>query len=444
MTDDTYKPTVEKMDSLLLNEFKHLGHGLYLVPRKFLKVADKIVPKDSEIQKGEFVFENPRLGLGFRDSFKPEGMQKEEIDALREAIKNDGLDHPLLCRPKDGCLQIINGMRRLLQIDYFVKNDVSVKDKSTGQMVSAKKLFGDAGIPCLIEEMSDFEAYRRANNTDDTSKPHGDAARLAQLRYFAKTGVVSDTEIAKIVGKSKDWVARMKQISLKLDKGTFDAFAAGAITFTAAEWLSEYKDPNKRNEVLKDLLKKSKERNEEMVEKAKAHVNYTVGQLVKAQAAAVVAKQNGDPDKQSKAEEQVAAAEKNLVEAQDAVVAVRKKKTPVARRDLPRASNPRAGGAVKANDDVPAGIVNKLTPAKQTKHWYEPACAIIKARKKNNPEGNIDNKVHDEFYYVVKLLHEKFLEGETDLDKIGKLWTKQAERRGSISLLEAEEAEAKT
>lgn len=427
-------PPEDKLDAIPMDKFESIGNGIYLVPRDYIVIAEKTVPKDGEVQEGEFAFENPRLGMGFHDIFDAEGMSKEDIQDLRDSLKNDGLDHPLLCRPKNGQIQVVNGMRRLLQIDHFIKTNSNVFDKATGDMVNAGDLFKKTGIPCRIEEMSDLEAYRRANSTDDASKPHGDAARIAQIRYFAQAGR-SDKDIMAACGKSADWVKRMKPVALGLDKDTFRAFAAGAIAFNVAEFLSQYEDVDKRKETLQTLLKKAKERHDAMVEEAESHIKATAGKVQKAKAQVAAAKKKG-PEEQQEAEEALQDAEQKHEAAKVKRKTVKKKKTQVTRRDLPRASNPRAGGTKKTaqgGGGQPDGVVKRLTTAKQEKHWYEPAVEATKAIKKGDPEGELDDKVDPEFYFIVKLLHEKADAGETDLNKIGRLWTKQADRRGALA-----------
>ena len=437
-------PAEDRLDAIPMDKFENLGNGIYLVPREYLVLAEQTVPKDGQVKEGEFAFENPRLGLGFHDFFKAEGMAKEDIDEIRDSIKNDGLDHPLLCRPKNGKVQVVNGMRRLLQIDHFIKTNSNVKDKASGEMVNAKQLFAEGGVPCRIEEMSDLEAYRRANSTDDASKPHGDAARLAPTRYAAPAGR-SDQDIMAACGKSKDWVTRMKPVALGLDKDTFAAFAAGAIAFPVAEYLSQYEDVAKRKEVLKSLLQKAKERADDMVAEAESHVKATAGKVEKAKAQVAAAKKKGDPEKLAEAEQGLADAQEKHEAAKVQKKGVKKKKTPqVTRRDLPRASNPRAGAARKKKQGgkaqggqggqggQPDGVVKRLSGAKQTKKWYEPACEAIKTLKKGDPDGEVDGEVHEEFWHIVKLLHEKADAGEDDIGKIGRLWTRQAERRGTL------------
>lgn len=435
-------PAEDRLDAAPLDKFENLGNGIYLVPREHIVLAEQIVPKDGKVKPGEFAFENPRLGLGFHDFFKAEGMEKESIDEIRESIKQDGLDHPLLCRVKNDKIQVVNGMRRLLQIDHFIRTNANVKDKSTGEMVSAKALFMEGGIPCRIEEMSDLEAYRRANSTDDTSKPHGDAARLAQIRYFAQAGR-SEHDIMLVCGKSKEWVARMLPVALGLDKDTFSAFAKGAIAFPVAEYLSQYEDVEKRKEVLESLLKKGKERADAMIAEAESHLKATAGKVVKAKAQLAAAKRKGEPEKLAEAEENLAEAEKKHEAAKEQTRTIKRKKTPqITRRDLPRASNPRAGasrkGSKSQNDNVrnsqPDGIVKRLSGAKQTKKWYEPACEAVRILKKGDPDGEVSDKIHPEFWYLIKLLHEKADAGEENIEKIGELWSKQAERRGSLSV----------
>lgn len=428
-------PEEDKLEAIPMNKFEPLGNGIFLVPREYLTIAEKTVPKDGEVQEGDFAFENPRLGMGFHDVFNAEGMGKEDIDDLRTSIKEDGLDHPLLCRPKNGEVQVVNGMRRLLQVDHFIKTGSNVYDKTTGKMVNASDLFKKGGIPCRIEEMSDLEAYRRANSTDDASKPHGDAARIAQIRYFAQAGR-SDQDIMAACGKSIDWVNRMKPVAIGLDKDTFQAFAAGAIAFNVAEYLSQYDDVEKRKEVLKSLLVKAKERHDAMVIEAESHIKATASKVEKAKAQVAAAKKKGS-EAEEEARQALEEAEQKHTAAKIKKKSVKKKKTQVTRRDLPRASNPRAGGANKKKtsqgDGQPNGVVKRLTSSKQLKHWYEPAVEATKAIKNGDPEGKLDDRVDPEFFFIVQLLHEKADAGETDLNKIGRLWTKQADRRGALA-----------
>jgi ParB-like chromosome segregation protein Spo0J len=401
------------------------------VPREYIILAQNKVPKDGDTKAGTIVFENPRLGAGFKGhEFVGNGLSKEDVEELRTSIKNNGLDHAILTRPNNGKLEVVDGYRRLLQLDYLVKSGIPVRDKVTRTMVPASELYAK-GIPCRIEEMSDIDAYRRANDTDASSVNHGDAVKLAQVRYFAKAGA-SDSDILLATGKTKEWLTRIKPVAVALDIKSFTAFAKGLINFTVAEYLSQFDTVSARHTALKALLERVDERQKEAVADAELHLANSKGKLTKAKTEAQIASHSGDRSKEKAAEQAVKTAEGNIATAEDNVRVVKKRVAQVTKRDIPRASNPRAGGR-KSTAGEPDGINKPLTRAKLEKHWGEPAKKAVHALKKGELNGDVDENIHPEFYFVVSLLVDKIAAGESNLARIGKLYTKQAKERGGLS-----------
>lgn len=415
-----------KLSSLDMSKIESCGGGLFLVPTDLIDIADDKITKPGE--NGEIVFANPRHGLIMSKVIQNgEGMSAEDIAELRDGIKNDGLDHPLLTRPNDGRIQVVNGERRLRQIKHFISRKMTVKDKVSGEMKPAAEVYSH--VICRIEEMTDLEAYRRASSTDDSSVNHGDGAKLAQVRYLALSGV-SDRDIQAATCKPKSWLDKVKPVAIALDDKTFEAFHNGSIAFEVALYLSKQQEVAERVKLLKQFLGQAKARHKQAIADAESAVQATAGKVTGAKAKAAGAKGS----KKKEADEAVKKAEQKHSQAKKTAAATKKKKAKATKRDLPRASNPRAGSSragSKKSGGSPDGVVKRLTTAKQTKFWYDPALAASKALRKGAEDENIDDKVDPEFYEVVRLLHEKADAGEEDINKIGRQYTKAKERRQS-------------
>jgi hypothetical protein len=214
---------------------EHLHGDLYRVPSKDLKFADGVLNDSCS-------FVNPRHisgGIGF---------DKDQMNQLTEAIRTEGLLHPLIAMTDDkNNLLIISGERRKRAIDRLIGDNAMVHDRVSGKMVPAKELY--TMIPCTIMVKPDAKvAYKFATSVNEGSVPVGDAATVALIRQWKRWGW-RDEDICSATNKSITWLKDCYKI-IGLDEVCWSAFLSRKINRTVALRLADIADVEKRVSVL--------------------------------------------------------------------------------------------------------------------------------------------------------------------------------------------------
>ncbi len=164
--------------------------------------------------------------------------RQEGVEELASSIAEKGLLHPLIVRPKDGYYEVVAGNRRL----------------------AALKLLGRRKAPCLVVDMDDKSAYELAlveNIQRKNLNPIEEA--MAFKAYIETYGYGSESELARKIGKSQEYVSRRLQL-LKLPQKVQEEVMRRRIAPSVAAELATIDDPKKIEELANLIVEKGLKR----------------------------------------------------------------------------------------------------------------------------------------------------------------------------------------
>lgn len=351
--------------SVLQNGVEHLYGNLYRVEISLIQFAQ-------QSEDGGLAFFNPRFVLA---NSKPKGLTKDEMNELREAIRTEGLENPLLLRRVeiDGeqVLQLVGGERRKRCLDKLIADEEECFDPASETWKSASEMYGF--VECRINEMDDQSAYKYAFSENERAIGIGDGATVALINEFRKASW-TDEQILQTTGKSSSWL-RETDILLNLDESTFKSLSTNEITRAAALKLAKIEDIEARINVLESARSFAFDRIASIKEKLEAEVEATEDRIERNEAEAFVGEIQGDLNKK-------ASAEKKLRKNKERVEA---KKEEI--EDLAPKINTDDIFKAADTESVTVEEDNTLTNVKLAKFWLEPLALIVE-REGLDEDGN--------------------------------------------------------
>jgi ParB family chromosome partitioning protein len=154
-----------------------------------------------------------------------------EVAELVGSIRQHGLLEPIIVRPRGKRFEVLAGNRRL----------------------KACKLLKHRRVKCIVTDLDDasaFEVSIAENVQRKTLTPLEEA--MAFKKYCDKFGWGSQTELARKIGKSQEYISHRMKL-LNLPREVLEALKAGKINTTAAEELVWIKGDNTRSAALRLL-----------------------------------------------------------------------------------------------------------------------------------------------------------------------------------------------
>ncbi|MGC8555842.1 MAG: ParB/RepB/Spo0J family partition protein [Conexivisphaera sp.] len=164
----------------------------------------------------------------------PFRIRQDGVEELAKSIAEKGLLHPLIVRPKDDHYEVVAGNRRL----------------------AALKLLGRRKAPCIVIDMDDKTAYELAlieNLQRKDLNPIEEA--LAFKSYIEKYGYGSESELARRIGKSQEYVSRRLQL-LRLPPKVQEEVMRRRIAPSVAAELATMDDPGKIESIASMIVEK--------------------------------------------------------------------------------------------------------------------------------------------------------------------------------------------
>ncbi|MGC9116002.1 MAG: ParB/RepB/Spo0J family partition protein [Conexivisphaera sp.] len=164
----------------------------------------------------------------------PFRIRQDGVEELAKSIAEKGLLHPLIVRPKDDHYEVVAGNRRL----------------------AALKLLGRRKAPCIVIDMDDKTAYELAlieNLQRKDLNPIEEA--LAFKSYIEKYGYGSESELARRIGKSQEYVSRRLQL-LRLPPKVQEEVMRRRIAPSVAAELATMDDPGKMESIASMIVEK--------------------------------------------------------------------------------------------------------------------------------------------------------------------------------------------
>lgn len=250
------------------NKIQHLHGNLYRVHSSLIVYTDTV--------NDTTAFSNPRRTM-VNGVLTGKGFTKIEMDELRDAIRTEGLHHPLMlrCVEMEQPMVLLNGERRKRCIDKLMADNELCLDPDSGKQVPAQKLY--EYIECrILKDIDDKTAFKHAFSSNERAVDIGEGATIALIRSWRKHKW-SDDDILNVTGKSITWL-RDSDLLVNLDKKTFSALAANEINRTVAIKLAKIKDTKDRQTALaksrtyaaKRLLALQEKINEDLADAEKA------------------------------------------------------------------------------------------------------------------------------------------------------------------------------
>ena len=142
-----------------------------------------------------------------------ETLNKEPLEELKESFREDGQWDPILVRPSGETFELIAGHRR----------------------VQAAKELGWMEIEATVKDINDTEALFLALKTNLIREAMSDREQGKILHQITQEYNISGSELARRIGKGREWVNRRIRISLDLHDDVAVALDTGKITAGAAE-----------------------------------------------------------------------------------------------------------------------------------------------------------------------------------------------------------------
>lgn len=382
---------------LKVDGITHISDDLYKVP---LSIIQLTAPGFAGVTDLEF--RNPRHALD-DGKLKAHGFDKVSMDELRESIRTEGLENPLICRviqngDSEPVIQLVAGERRKRCLDKLVKGNEDCYDPADGEFKAAKDVHKT--VLCRVRLLDDEDSFKLAFGENDRAVGIGEGATLALIRHLRNCNA-SDEQLQRITGKSITWV-RDTDTLLSLDDTTFAAVCNDEVNRTVALTLAKINDVEERLERLKNAQAYVQRR----IEKVKIKV---VKEVKEAEQEEEIA--SADMTLAEHMDEDVDAAQAVAAKAKRKAAAKRKKAEELEGKKLQVTSKDLRASATKEEDGV-----KPLTFKKIQKSWKEPIAALIR-RKFKDEEGDVV-EVDSEDVYFLKLICEKIEAGERDPMKL--------------------------
>ena len=414
MSTDVLDVTEKKVQVTLPAGFKHLYDDVYRVRWDLIEFADDGFDPNAT----QFVYQNPRhIKNGSRLMGK--GGSKQEMDELREAIRTEGLKHPLDCRWSSSerqKIQLVGGSRRKRSIDKLRSEKAMCHNPATQSEESADQVY--EYIVCHVNEMDDDTALKHAVSSNEQGRPIGEGALVALVRHLRKCGR-TDEQIRWSLSKSPTWVKESDEI-LQLDDKTFESFCQEDINRTVALKLVKIPELQQRLNILGASIRVAEARISADIKKHDAQIDKAKDDEELAQGEIMAAKHTNKSS--AKAQKKVRAARDKVSAHEKAKEEILTKRTgKVGTQDLEKA----VADTGQESDATPSR--RPLSSNKVKKEWLGNIAAWIKAGSKNEDGEDLEISMDD--LHFGKVFCEALLSGEENVAKVFKVNARNRERR---------------
>jgi hypothetical protein len=291
------------ISSIFGDDAQHLHGNLFRVKRGRIRLSRPGVSSEN----GKLIYGNPRWHINNMGEQEAKGMEKPNMEELKNSIQDEGLENPIRLRViengKKSFLEVVNGERRFRCIEELCERNVPCFDSSIDDDRPASEIY--EWVDCRIDFMDDKTALRIALKPNATSEVIGEAANIQVIKTLKDSGY-DDQEILKLTGKSISWLRETEKI-IGLDQVCFEHFEQDKINRTVALHLALIEGVDERLELLEKIKQSAEIRHANKVKKVEEKKSKTDQEIECEAAAAELAKKYGDEDS---AEEHSAKSEK--------------------------------------------------------------------------------------------------------------------------------------
>lgn len=159
---------------------------------------------------------------------------EDQIEELVSSIREKGLVQPIVVRPNGSRFEVVAGARRL----------------------EACRRLRWARVPCIIRELTDQDAFEISlteNVQRKTMNPVEEA--LAFKRYIEQMGWGGESQLAKKIGKSQEYVSQRLSL-LTLPKSVQSRIIRRQINPSAAQEIARLDDPETQELLSEEAVKR--------------------------------------------------------------------------------------------------------------------------------------------------------------------------------------------
>jgi len=385
-----------------------LGHdtNLFRVKPELITFAEGGETFDPSSKK--LKFRNPRRTI-IDGKVSAIGFDKNSMDELRESIRGEGLQNPILLRASADfkIIVVLAGERRKRCIDKLISDDAECFDVVHSRKKKAKEVF--EYIECRIySDIDEVEAFRHSFSENDRAIGIGDAANVELIKQWRACGWTDET-IMSVTCKSITWVRETEKMA-ELDNETYAAFAQGKINRTLAIALSRVESEVERNAYLSALVDMSEQRFNKKHQEVLKELEDAEEKLEIAEADVAITKMDGDTKKLEYANDKAKKAKQKVAKKINIVEEIEKEKAQATAKDLKDVQEK----LETSSDEMES--VKQLTPVKLKKYWSE-ACREFIDNGTDEDGNDIENVSKDDAKLVVSLC-EAFEKGERDIFKL--------------------------
>jgi len=348
-----------------IDKVQHLHGNLYRVHRSLIAYADPVEDMVS--------FCNPRRTM-VNGVLTGKGLSLNEMSELREAIRTEGLHHPLMlrCIDIDKPMALLNGERRKRSIDKLIADKTPCLDPASGDMVPAHILY--EYVECrILKNLDDKMAFKHAFSSNERAVDIGEGATVALIRSWRKHKW-SDDDILGVTGKSITWL-RDSDLLVNLDDKTFTALAGNEINRTVAIRLAKIKSIKERQVALAKSRQYAAQRLKALQEKNNEDLAEAEKLAEVAEAQIELAEFRGKPAEKVRAARRHTRATRKIVATQGKQEELNGRNLQATTKDLD-----------KAQEEIPKA----LTPAKISKHHISSLRRILESGEHNYLAGWMD------------------------------------------------------
>jgi ParB-like chromosome segregation protein Spo0J len=277
--------------------------GIVRITDNMFKVdINLVVTEDCVVGENEdkLRFFNPR-SVEINPEAELDAFSSENMEFLKDSIKNTGLVNPLIGRVKDGKVSIIEGHRRWAAINQLIEEDAACYDVSSGTQIPASALYSFVLMRVYDENITEEECFAMSFQEDKSKHKFGSGAEV-RFVYHCILRDEPDSKILNILKNSPEWLKETKSLikALEDDDAILNALFTDRINRQAAKVLASIEDQHQRRAIFEEAKKEAEEIYREKIGKLSHSISVVENKIENVKTKKVIAervKKSEDLDK---------------------------------------------------------------------------------------------------------------------------------------------------
>jgi hypothetical protein len=250
--------------------------GIVRITDNMFKVdINLVVTEDCVVGENEekLRFFNPR-SVEINPEAELDAFSSQNMEFLKDSIKNTGLVNPLIGRVKDGKVSIIEGHRRWAAINQLIEEDTPCFDVGSGMQIPASALYSFVLMRVYDEDTTEEECFAMSFQEDKSKHKFGSGAEIRFVYHCILRGE-SDSKIIGILKNSPEWLKETKALikAFEEDDVILNALFTDRINRQAAKILASMEDFAQRREIFNEARKEAEEIYREKIDKLEHNIS---------------------------------------------------------------------------------------------------------------------------------------------------------------------------